>query len=232
MSWNDALMQFPGIRKVSTLRTKLSARWYDWRYRIRTCGDEDPRELNVLGENVSHAVAYIPTTFRTGRRMLRDLPISDVSGHTFIDMGSGKGRMLLLAAELPFRRIIGVEFASDLDAVARRNVKTYRNPKQVCFQIEPVHADATQFEFPREPSLIYFFYPFDQCVMEPVIQNLNRSLEEHPRDLIVLYRNPVLSEVVEAASNLRVWSRSNYFGSLYCVYRSVFPFSPAAPVPA
>jgi hypothetical protein len=230
MSWKDTLMRFPGIRKVSTLRTKLSARWYDWRFRVKTCGDEDPRELKVLGENVSHAVAYIPTTFRTGRRMLRDLPIPDVSGHTFIDMGSGKGRMLLLAAELPFRRIIGVEFASDLDAVARRNVKTYRNPRQACFQIEPVNMDATQFEFPPEPSLIYFFYPFDQFVMEPVIRNLNRSLEEHPRDLIVLYRNPVLSEVVETASNLRVWSRSNYFGSLYYVYRSAFSFSPAEPV--
>jgi tRNA1(Val) A37 N6-methylase TrmN6 len=155
--------------------------------------------------------------------MLRDLPIPDVSGYTFIDMGSGKGRMLLLAAELPFRRIIGVEFASDLDALARNNVKTYRNPKQACFQIEPVNMDATQFEFPPEPSLVYFYYPFDQFVMEPVIQNLNRSLEEHPRDLIVLYRNPVLSEVVEAASNLRVYTRSNYFGSLYYVYRSVVP---------
>jgi hypothetical protein len=59
--------------------------------------------------------------------------------------------------------------------------------------------------------------------MEPVIQNLNRSLEEHPRDLIVLYRNPVLSEVAEAASNLRVYTRSNYFGSLYYVYRSIVP---------
>jgi hypothetical protein len=56
--------------------------------------------------------------------------------------------------------------------------------------------------------------------MEPVIQNLNRSLEEHPRDLIVLYRNPVLSEVVEAASHLRVYAKNNYFGSLYYIYRS------------
>ena len=50
----------------------------------------------------------------------------------------------------------------------------------------PVHMDATQFELPPEPSLIYFYDPFDQFVMEPVIQNLNRSLEEHPRDLILL----------------------------------------------
>jgi SAM-dependent methyltransferase len=153
--------------------------------------------------------------------MLRNLPVSDVSRYTFIDMGSGKGRMLLLAAELPFRRIVGVEFASDLNTLARKNAKNYRNSNQACFQIEPLNMDATQFEFPTEPSIIYFFHPFERFVMEPVIRNLDRSLGEHPRDVILVYFNPVLSDVVEAASNLRVHARTNYFGSAYIVYRSV-----------
>jgi SAM-dependent methyltransferase len=153
--------------------------------------------------------------------MLRNLPVSDVSRYTFIDMGSGKGRMLLLAAELPFRRIVGVEFASDLSALARKNAKNYRNSNQAWFQIEPLNMDATQFEFPPEPSIIYFFYPFERFVMEPVIRNLDRSLGERPRDVILVYFNPVLSDVVEAASNLRVYARTNYFGSPYIVYRSV-----------
>jgi SAM-dependent methyltransferase len=216
----DWLVRVPGLRKLSSFRTILAARWFDWRHQVSTCGEEDPRELTVVGENASHAIPYIPTTPRSGRYMLRDLPISDVSNYTFIDIGSGKGRMLLLAAELPFRRIIGVEFASDLDALARRNVKTYRNPKQACFQIEPVHIDATQFEFPPEPLLIYLFHPFNQKVMEPVIQNLNRSLAEHPRDVIMLYRNPVVSNVVDAASKLRLYAKRSDFGSLYVIYRS------------
>jgi SAM-dependent methyltransferase len=209
------------MRRLSAVRTKLLARWFDWRYHVITCGEADPRELTVVGENAVHAVVYIPTTPRSGRYMLRNLPVSDFSSYTFIDMGSGKGRMLLLAAELPFRRILGVEFASDLSALAQKNVKTYRNSSQACFQIEPLHMDAMLFEFPPEPSIIYFFYPFERFVMEPVIRNLNRSLEEHPRDVIVVYFNPVLSDVVEAAGNLRVYARTNYFGSPYIVYRSV-----------
>jgi SAM-dependent methyltransferase len=197
-------------------RNNLLTRLFDWRYHVRTCGEENPRELTVVGENVTYAVPYIPTTPWAGRRIFRDLPVSDVSSYTFIDMGSGKGRMLLLAAELPFRRIIGVEFATDLDALARKNANTYRNKKQACFQIEPVNMDAAQFKFPPEPSFIYFFYPFEQEVMEPVIQNLNRSLAEHPRDVVLLYRNPILSDVVEAASNLKVHARRNYL----TVYRS------------
>ena len=219
-------MRLPGMRSISSIRSKLRAQWFDWRFHVKTCGDEDPRELTVVGENVSHAIPYIPTTPRTGRHMLRDLPITDVSSFTFIDIGSGKGRMLLLAAEHPFRRIIGVEFASDLHALAQKNVKTYRNPSQVCFQIEPVHIDATQYEFPLEPLLIYFYYPFDQSVMEPVIQNLNRSLAEHPRDVVLVYHNPVLSEVVESASQLRVYAQSTYFASRYTIFRSIASPSP------
>jgi SAM-dependent methyltransferase len=220
------LMRLPGMRGISSIRSKLRAQWFDWRFHVKTCGDEDPRELTVVGENASHAIPYIPTTPRTGRHMLRDLPITDVSSFTFIDVGSGKGRMLLLAAEHPFRRIIGVEFASDLHALAQQNVKTYRNPNQVCFQIEPVHIDATQYEFPLEPLLIYFYYPFDQSVMEPVIQNLNRSLAEHPRDVVLVYHNPVLSEVVESASQLRVYAQSTYFASRYTIFRSIASPSP------
>jgi SAM-dependent methyltransferase len=219
-------MRLPGMRSVSSLRGKLRAQWFDWRFHVKTCGDEDPRDLTVVGENVSHAIPYIPTTPRTGRHMLRDLPITDVSSYTFIDIGSGKGRMLLLAAEHPFRRIIGVEFASDLHALAQQNVKTYRNPNQACFQIEPVNIDATQYEFPLEPLLIYFFYPFDQSVMEPVIKNLNLSLTECPRDVILVYHNPVLSELVETASHLRVYAQNSYFSSRYTIFRSIVSASP------
>jgi SAM-dependent methyltransferase len=221
IDWKSGLLRIPGLRRLSKFQTRFLARWFDWRHRVKTCGDDDLRHTTVIGENGPHAIAYIPTTPRGGRHILRNLPLKDVSGYTFIDVGSGKGRMLLLAAELPFHRIIGIEFAPDLSSLAQKNLKTYRNAKQACFQIEPVTMDATLFEFPPEPSLIYFFYPFDRFVMEPVIQNLNRSLSEHPRDVILVYANPVLADVVDAAGNLRVFAKANYFGSPYTIYRSV-----------
>jgi SAM-dependent methyltransferase len=217
------------MRTISSVRSTLRAQWFDWRCHVKTCGDDDLRQVTVVGENASHAIAYIPTTPRTGRHILRNLPVTDVSSHTFIDIGSGKGRMLLLAAELPFRRVIGIEFASDLHALAQQNVKTYRNSNQACFQIEPVHIDATQYEFPLEPLLIYLFYPFDQSVMEPVIQNLDRSLAECPRDVILVYHNPVLSGVVETASHLRVCAQSTYFASRYTIFRSIASPAPSLP---
>jgi tRNA G46 methylase TrmB len=123
------LMRLPGMRIVSAVRSTLRAHWFDWRYHVKTCGEDDLRRVTVVGENASHAIPYIPTTPRTGRHILRNLPVTDVSNYTFIDIGSGKGRMLLLAAELPFRRVIGIEFASDLHAVAQQNVKNLSKPE-------------------------------------------------------------------------------------------------------
>jgi SAM-dependent methyltransferase len=220
--WKTVLGHIPGFNWISFIRSNARAQWFDWRHRVKTRGDEDPRSLTVVGGNVAHALPYIPTTARFGRHLLRDLPIKDVSSYTFIDMGSGKGRMLLLAAELPFRRIIGVEFSRDLQILAQNNVKTYRNRKQVCFQIETVNQDATEYKFPPDPLLVYFFFPFDRPVMEPVIQNLNRSLVEHPRDVIVVYHNPILSDLVEAASHLRIYARGSHLKSSYTVFRSSF----------
>jgi 16S rRNA G966 N2-methylase RsmD len=211
-----------GARWASYIRSNFKAKWFDWTHGVKTQGDEDPRKLTVVGGNLQHALPYIPTTPRIGRYLLHQLPVEDVSGYTFIDMGSGKGRMMLLAAERPFQRIIGVEFSAELHRLALRNVKTYRNRRQVCFRIEPVNADATQFEFPSSPLVIYFFFPFDRPVMEPVIQNLNRSLSDHPRDVILVYLNPILSDIVDAADQLRFFAKGTYRETSYIIYRS-FP---------
>ena len=218
--WKAGLWRLPGVRKALSLRSNLLAHAFDWRHRVKTCGEEDPGGLTVVGDNVSQAAPYVPTTPRAGRYILRDLPVADVSNYTFIDMGSGKGRMLLLAAELPFRRIVGVEFASDLNVIAQNNARSYRNPKQRCTNIESLNMDAAEYEFPNEPSLLYFFYPFHQMLMQAVIQNLDRSLSEHPRDVILVYLNPVLAGVVEAASHLKLYARKTHFSLDYAIFRS------------
>ena len=47
----DWLVRVPGLRKLSSFRTILAAHLFDWRHQVKTCGEEDPRELTVVGEN-------------------------------------------------------------------------------------------------------------------------------------------------------------------------------------
>jgi len=57
---------------------------------------------------------YRATPVRTLRALLSRLPRNTLSSSTFVDFGLGKGRVLLVAADFTFRRIIGVEFSDEL----------------------------------------------------------------------------------------------------------------------
>jgi hypothetical protein len=98
---------------------------------------------------------------------------------------------LLLASGYPFQHIIGVELARELVEVARRNLATYTNPAQRCTSLEVVCKDATTYPIPDVPLVVFMNNPFDAPLMELVIGNLTRSIENRPRDVVVLYANPI-----------------------------------------
>ena len=93
--------------------------------------------------------------------MMQSLPI-DYTQFTFIDLGSGKGRTLLIASDYPFRRIIGVELLGELHRIAQENIRTYQSPTRKCFALEIIRGDAREFTFPAEPSVIYLFNPLTE----------------------------------------------------------------------
>jgi SAM-dependent methyltransferase len=67
---------------------------------------------------------YQPARPRHIREALRAVPVKDFSEHSYVDLGSGKGRTLFVAAELPFREVIGVEFSGVLHDQACANIRT------------------------------------------------------------------------------------------------------------
>src|SRR5262249_45180057 len=77
---------------------------------------------------------------------------------TFVDMGPGKGRALLLAAEQPFARVIGVEVLPELHAIAQQNIAAAAS-RLVCHKIESISADARIFQFPDGPLVVFLFNP-------------------------------------------------------------------------
>lgn len=107
---------------------------------------------------------------------------------TFIDLGSGKGRVLLMASEYPFKKIIGVEFMPELHHAAQENIAGYSSARQQCRQIEAVCMDARDFQFPPEPLVVYLFNPFSESTFVAVLENLRRSIEQGPRPVYVAYR--------------------------------------------
>jgi SAM-dependent methyltransferase len=153
---------------------------------------------------------YQPSEPVLFREMLDSLPIA-ADGVTFIDLGSGKGRTLLMASDYPFRRIVGVELLAELNAIAQQNIARYRSESQKCFAIESHAEDARGFEFPDGPILLYLFNPFPRHVWRDVLATLHRSLLAAPRQVYLIYHNPVHQDIVDAQNWLQEFARTQYF---------------------
>ena len=85
--------------------------------------------------------------------------------------------MLLIAAQLPFRRILGVGFASELHDLAVNGMQRGRADDPM---LELVRQDPAESDFPRQPPVLYFNNAFLPPVMRTVMQRLAESLG-HPR---------------------------------------------------
>ena len=153
---------------------------------------------------------YQPSEPALFREIIESLPVAP-DGFTFIDLGSGKGRTLLMASSYPFQRIIGMELLEELNAIAVQNIARYHNDEQRCFAIEAHTGDARYFQFPAEPTVLYLFNPFPRHIWREVLANLQKSLQAAPRPAFLIYHNPVHEDILKAQSWLQVQKRTHQF---------------------
>ena len=162
---------------------------FDLRYGVETSTRVHLTDLKIDSPNWVHAGGYWPTSTAIIHEALSALPIH-FEDFVFIDFGSGKGRVLLQASDLPFRKIMGVEFAFELHNTALKNIERYKSDSQKCREIESVCMDFTKFEIPRDPLVAFLYNPSSEAVTAALANNIARSLIENPRELWVIYVTP------------------------------------------
>src|SRR5271163_4333301 len=170
---------------------------YDWEHRVDTTSGTVGWRTRLRG--LFHS-PYQPTDPDLFREMMDSLPFFseqfdsqqfsqqfEFETFTFVDVGSGKGRTLLMASEYPFRKIVGVELIAELHGAAEENIRAYHSATQRCVQIESVLADAREFEFPNEPLVLFLFNPLPESGLFSVLRRLEKSLGEAPRPVWIVY---------------------------------------------
>jgi 16S rRNA G966 N2-methylase RsmD len=162
-------------------------RRFDRRFNVDTGGFVELAELGISNED---AAGYEATTRSAFVRILSSLRLH-YENFTFLDMGSGKGAVLLYASEFPFKRVIGVEFASALHEIAERNIVSYRSRTVKCRNVTSLCMDATAYPIPAEPVVFYFGNPFKGAVLQTVRTNIEKSVLQHPREVIIIYHHPL-----------------------------------------
>jgi SAM-dependent methyltransferase len=194
--------------------------WFDRTRNVRTSGDTPLVAAGIRAEEMRDSELYVPARPRHIREALREalraMPPLDVTDFTYVDLGSGKGRSLFVAAELPFQKIIGVEFSQLLHEQARANIRRYRTGiglRRVAEdrRITSLHQNAKDFVFPEEKLVLYLFNPFGAETMRTVLANLEASLEREPRPVMVILLWPRWGDLVGAILGMRLCSATRCY---------------------
>jgi len=123
-----------------------------------------------------------------------------VENYTFIDLGSGKGRVVLIASKLAFRKCIGVELNADLNAIAADNFARWQQSGDARSPLEAICQDALAFEFPPGPCLVFLFNPFPTQVLAPLVGRLAEVFADRPGQLDLLYVNAEFKGILDQHS--------------------------------
>jgi SAM-dependent methyltransferase len=183
------------------------SRDFDVKFDVDTEGVISLRSLGVKHGDLAHCVRYQATPPSVFAKLMEELP-SDLHRYTFVDVGSGKGRIVLMAAQLPFRRVIGVELSAQLNEIAQRNLQRLPAGLRKCGDLQLICSDASDYEIPDEPTIVFLYNPFVGPLAEKFFQGVAKSLRARPRDVRIIYRNPAARILLDRLDLFEVTSAS------------------------
>lgn len=175
-------------------------------------GELDP---DAIGPSLQYATHYEPTPVAQAEALLDASPLAPERA-TFVDLGAGMGRIVLLAARRPFRTVIGVEISPALAEIARDNLANARDAARVARDVRIVRADATDYRFPPGDLVVYLYNPFQAPVLDAVLINLRASAKR--REIVLLYHTAIERETVDASEAFELTADLG-FGLVYRLRR-------------
>jgi SAM-dependent methyltransferase len=190
MQWFRGLQQLPYFWRTAR---RLDRDGFDQRH-----GTDTSRLMRTRA-----AAGYLVNRYETAGTDAIERAIGgvgvDLSRFTFLDLGCGKGKPLLLAAGHPFRCLIGVDISAPCLAIARRNVERCG----LGGRIELVHTDVTEYEAPAGPLFIYLFNPFPARILGLVLDRLVARLVREREPIAIVYMNPEHADVIDRSGCFR-----------------------------
>ena len=169
----------------------------DRQLNIETARKQKVQKRAGDGPLVRYARDYEPTPTSIFEEAMTAVQMP-LQSATFVDWGAGKGRVLCLAANYPFRAVIGVELFAELAEIARANLKALPTAWVRAHSLECVTGDAGAYRPPAGPKVVYMFNPFGPSVLK---RALGKLAPEHSDrggpPLYLIYHEAVHSHCVD-----------------------------------
>ena len=186
------------IKKYGLISTIIIS-YYELKYEIKlrsnTAHWVNPEDLDFGEQLKEHSEPYGPSAYYSlhkGFNAIKD----DMKNQSLVDFGCVLGRTLIFASLFPFGEVIGVEASENLCKGAKRNIQEFCDrTKPTSFNWKIVHDDARKFPIPSDATVFYFYDPFDETIMEPVIKNIISSAKQSPRTLYAIYLAPTQKDL-------------------------------------
>ena len=197
---------------------------FDFKYGLDTQTPILIRQLEKSAPGAEYANPYEGAAIPLVHRIIRQLKI-DLRRFTFIDLGSGKGRVLLVAGQYRFKSVIGVEFSKTLHDIAEANIAKFFEQWMTETSPISINIDAGEFDFSQFADKVVFCNnPFAANLMLRVLENLRLSLDKTGGNGILIYLTPIPAAVKDRLSTfglIRQGRFLSHFGGFqkYYIYR-------------
>ncbi|HAO03160.1 MAG: class I SAM-dependent methyltransferase [Chitinophagaceae bacterium] len=172
------------------------------KYGINTTGADELQSLEKQDIDIEHATIYMPSPYGLLEWAFQKVDMG--SYKHIVDIGSGKGRALCVAAHFGATKLTGVDFSKSFCQKAIENLSLTKQ-KFPNLQYSIFTNDAFYFSIPPDVDCIFLFNPFDDVIMSGVLENIEISLQKNARPITIIYFNPLQQHLFLSAGYRQIF---------------------------
>jgi tRNA1(Val) A37 N6-methylase TrmN6 len=152
------------------------------------------RDLTITNGDRKKASRYEAVSFYMLEKLLS--AFQKVCAVTsIIDLGSGKGRVLMAAPHFGFTDITGIDFAKELCQQANMNMRE-KEKKFPNIKWKVINENVENYNIGNQDSVFFMFNPFTEDVLKRFLEKLDNSCHEFPRSIYFLYASPQYQQLL------------------------------------
>ncbi len=189
---------------------------FDKRYGLDTWSWIKVNDLDIEVGDKQHASHYQPTHALPLKMLFKKLNFQDEKN--IIDIGCGKGKVMIVASKFGFKEVRGVEISPMLCKISCENLNRYQKKTNQKFTWKVTETNALTYQFNDDEDVFFLFNPFNDFILETVIKNIQFSLKRRNRKIWIIYNNPVHKKIIENNLDNIMHSEFSYWGHNYSIF--------------
>lgn len=199
--------------------------FFDRKYGTDTFTWSGQDDVTIENDNKERGQSYQGTRIVPLRKLLNSIKSMIPANGVLVDIGCGKGRVLLIASQFGFRKARGVEYAHELCEIAKNNCAVFKRKTGSETEFQIIEADAANYVIKNDENVFFMFNPFDKVVMNEVLNNISASLKIQPRRILIIYCTPTCGSFIEQQGSFVKSGEFIFAGLEFAIYSDSESFS-------